>query len=436
MQNSIEAERAVIGAMLIDESIIPEISMIIEPADFYLPSAGRAFGVILQLVSDGKPVDLLTVDGALRALGYQEPTAADLATWADEGAIPSHAAAHAEAVKKYANGRAVTRACQDTLARINEQGEDPHQVGEDLAAKVIDIGMNRHRQFVSLQEGTIAALKTIERATGENAVKYAVPTGLWSIDRRTGGLYRGDLILMAGRTSMGKSAMALGIVEGAARAGYTAAVVSCESPTNSIILRLLSKASGIENRNLRRGHLEDRDFPRISFAAGQISDLPIYLFDRERSWEAIKAALRALKMRKPELALVAVDYVQLLKLRTREDRWQQIGQISAEAKELALELDVPFILLSQISRDVEKRQDKRPTMSDLRESGNLEQDADVIGLLFRPHYYDKSALPDLAELNIAKSRDGETGVIDLVFDEKTASFSDPLDETEAQGSFL
>jgi replicative DNA helicase len=434
MQTSVEIERALIGAMVIEESVIAEVSTIVGPADFYLQSAAKVYECILHLHNERKAVDLFTLQHELKALGRDDPSPSEIAKWAED-ALPSHAVAHAETVKKFSNARAMTRACQDALAKLSELADEPKQIGEGLASKLLQIGSNQRRQFVSLEQATIEVLKSIERAATDGA-RDAVPTGLRSIDRKTGGFFRGQLIIIAGRPSMGKTAIAMTILKGAAQRGYTTAIVSCESPTNSLVLRMLSSASGIENRDLRRGALTDRDYPMITYAAGQISHLPIYLYDRERNWEAIKAMLRALKIKQPELSLVAIDYIQLLQLRTREDRWQQMGQISSEAKELALELDLPFVLLSQISRDVEKRQDKRPNMSDLRESGNLEQDADVIGLLYRPHYYKSDELPDEAEINIAKNRDGATGIMELRFNEQTASFSDPPETAQEQESFI
>lgn len=435
MQSSIEVERAVIGAMVIDDGVIDEISTILAPGDFYSPMMGKVYQAIVDLHSAGKAVDLITIDQEIHRRGYTEPSAADLAEWAD-GVMVSAAPTYAASVKKLAIRRAMTRTFQDGLVKLNELGEEPKEVAEEVATKILQLGSEQRRQFVSVGEIAVSVLKSIERAATEGGLREAVPSGIANLDRKIGGLFRGQLIVIAGRTSMGKTAIAMNMVKGAARRGYTAGVVSCETPSSSIVMRMISAGSGIENRDLRRGNLVDRDYPRITFATGQISKLPIYLHDRERQWEAIKSALRTLKIQQPDLSLVVVDYVQLLRLRSREDRWQQVGQISAESKDLALELDLPLVLLSQISRDVERRQDKRPTMADLRESGNLEQDADVIGLLFRPHYYDESAPADAAELNIAKNRDGATGVIDLAFDEKTTTFFDPADNDEPQESFL
>lgn len=429
-------ERAVIGAMLINPAVIAEVATILKPADFFLLAAGRAAEIIFALHDAGKEIDLLTVDTELKARKIESVEASDLARWAAEIAIASHAVTHAEAVKKFSDARAMTRICQDSLEQLSTLADEPKKIGDQLTTRILQIATGSRRQFVSLEQATVTAIKSIEKSADGKGTADAVPTGLSAFDATTGGLFRGQLVLVAGRTSMGKTALAMTMVKGAAQAGYTAAVVSAESPSNSIVLRLFSAETGIENRDLRRGQLQERDYYLLANAAGRLAQLPIFLYDRERNWETIKAQLRAFKMQHPELALVAIDYVQLLTLRTREDRWQQIGQISSEAKELALELDAALILLSQINRDVEKRQDKRPTLADLRESGNLEQDADVVGLLYRDYYYDHSKPKEEAELDIAKNRDGATGVVDLRFYNRTASFADPPAAPPEQESFL
>lgn len=432
---SIDAERAVIGAIIIDPSVLAEVEAILTPADFYAVTLGKTFDIMLKLRADNKAIDLVTVDQELRARGYQQPTAADLAGYSDN-ALPSSVVTYAGIVKEASVRRAMTAALQAGLAKLNDLNEPAKSVADDVAGRILQIGAEQRREFVLISKMTVATLNSIERAARED-ITDAVPTGLKSIDKKIGGLFRGQLIIIAGRPSMGKTAIATTIAKGAAKLGHAVAVVSCESPTNSLVMRMISSASGVENIKLRTGKLADQDYPKISFAAGQVSSLPIYLYDRERNWEAIRGATRALKIKRPELALVILDYIQLLRVRSRDDRWQQLGQVSAESKELALELDLPFVLLSQINRQAEARADKRPTLGDLRESGNLEQDADVVGLLYRAHYYDLSEPKDGAEINIGKNRDGATGVADLIFDAKTASFSDPPEyATPEQESFL
>jgi replicative DNA helicase len=222
---------------------------------------------------------------------------------------------------------------------------------------------------------------------------------------------------------MGKTSFATTIGKTAAERGYPLAFVSAESPPSKIVLRLLSQASGVENVRLHTGILRDADFGQLTDAAGRLAKLPMWFLGGLRSWERIKAWLRGIKLREPNLALVIIDYAQLLSAPVGEGkRYLEVSKISAESKGLALELNSAVLLLSQLSRDPEKQPNKRPKLSDLRESGSLEQDADQVFLIYREFYYDKSKDRDIAELNIAKNRDGRTGVIKVRFKEETLTF--------------
>jgi replicative DNA helicase len=201
-------------------------------------------------------------------------------------------------------------------------------------------------------------------------------------------------------------------------------------PAAQIGVRIISSETGIENRDLRRGRIAEIDFSRIVHLSGRINPLPFWFLDSDRSWQRLLAKIRALKLKQPELALVIIDYVGLIKTPGDRERYLELGQISSEAKELAMALNIGVILCSQLNRAVESRNDKRPQLSDLRESGNLEQDSDLVMLLFRPGYYDADFKPrDLLYLDIAKNRNGATGLIKLKFDERTVSFHDWTDPT-------
>ena len=225
---------------------------------------------------------------------------------------------------------------------------------------------------------------------------------------------------------MGKTALAVTMALGAAERGYGIYFVSAESPNNKLALRMLAKASGLENRNLRRGQVSDAEITCVIKGASGLNGLPFWLLDRERSWDRIKARIRGLKLREQRLALVVIDYVGLLSAPVpKGERYLELGKISSEAKGLAMELNLGILLLSQLNREVENRPDKKPRLSDLRESGCLEQDADVVGLLYRDAYYNPVVqFRDLAELDIAKNRDGATGIVKLKFREETTSFHD------------
>jgi replicative DNA helicase len=250
----------------------------------------------------------------------------------------------------------------------------------------------------------------------------------------------GEEIIIAGRPGMGKTALGNTIAIGTARAGFGVAFISLESKAETLGQRIIASVTGIENRDLRRAHLSPVEIQNVIESAGELGKLPIHFLDSERSWERIKARIRTIKYKEPGIALVILDYIGLVQVPGSRERYLELGRISSDAKALAMELNVVFVLLSQLNREVESRDNKRPRLSDLRESGNLEQDADIVGLLFRESYYDDEFRPrNLAELNIAKNRDGATGTIKLAFDEKTVSFTDwhsdtPREQREYNGS--
>jgi replicative DNA helicase len=224
---------------------------------------------------------------------------------------------------------------------------------------------------------------------------------------------------------MGKSAFACAVAANVARAGVAVAFVSAESPTDAIFRRILSRETKIENRHFHLGTLKDADAPKITAAIGRLHKDQLYFLDIERRWAAIRAKIENLKLEQDRLGLVVIDYAQLLETERARDRHLEVGQISSESKAMAMELDASVLLLAQVNRAVESRQDKRPILSDLRESGNLEQDADTVAMLYRPTYYgEETDYPRRCELIIRKSRDGMTGMIPLEFDDETVSFSD------------
>jgi replicative DNA helicase len=265
------------------------------------------------------------------------------------------------------------------------------------------------------------------RRDGGKLAPNAIATGFSGIDGRIGGLFRRNLFVVAGRPGMGKSAFACAVAANVARAGIGVAFVSAESPSDAILKRMLSRETQIENRHLQMGTLKDEHFGKIVAAIGRFHGDQLYFLDIERRWPAIRGKIENLKLEQPNLGLAVIDYAQLLEVAGRPDRARhlEVGQISAECKGLAMELGVSVVLLAQVNRGVESRPDKRPLLSDLRESGNIEQDADVVAMLYRPAYYDEdSEFPRRCEFIVRKSRDGVTGMIPLNFQDETVSFSD------------
>jgi replicative DNA helicase len=295
---------------------------------------------------------------------------------------------------------------------------------------LVQLESSRPGGFVHVGAVMIETLKRIETAHDKGSTVTGIPTGFRELDSRLGGIHPGELWVPAGRPGMGKSAFAADIAIGAAKRGYSVCFVSLEMENPRVGQRLLSAATKIENRNLRRGLLAGGDFATIAMEAGRIGKLPLWLLDSDRQWDRIKSKIRSLKLREPNLSLAIIDYVGLISAPVRNaERYLEVGRISAEAKRLALDFHIGVVLLSQLNRDVESRSDKRPQLSDLRESGSLEQDADVVCFLYRDAYYNRETkFRDLAELNVAKNRDGVTGVLKLRFNGQTVSFADWIEQ--------
>jgi len=422
----IPAEKAVLGAMLIEPATIPEVVSSLSPQDFYYDSHRKVYEAMLAIWNRQEPVDLITVSGALG----DQVLAADMAAMADN-AFPSHVQAHAQAVKEATQKRDLLDFIRQAEADLYEPTEDSLSIAGRLGSALSHFQDGGPKGFVHVGEVVNKTLKQVELAHERKSLVTGIPTGLTDFDLRIGGIQPGTLTVLAGRASMGKTALAVTISKNAAVRGDGVAFITAESPAPKIVQRMLAEASGIENRNLLRGKVTDAELTRLTAQATCVGNLPLWLLDSDRSWDRIKAKLRSLKLRESNLALVVLDHVGILSAPVpKGERYLEIGRISSESKGIAIELELGIVLLSQLNREVESRTGKRPRLSDLRESGCLEQDGDVVGLLYREAYYNENEnapYSDLAELNIAKNRDGRTGVIKLRFQEETVSFTDWTD---------
>ncbi len=425
LPQNIDMERAILGAILTDQDaavgMIPELQF----DDFYVPSHIRLFDVISKLFYAGMSVDILSVDAELRLRREEKLTAASLCDMVGM-IVPAIAMSYMPTLKKLSRARALIRLYVSSTDKLFDLDE-PITVGVECATETMRICEDKITGFEPIANPMGRAMRDLEKAVEDGvSLVSAVPSGLAAIDAKIGGLGKGQLIIIGGRPGMGKTSLALTISRNASMRGYPVAFVSAESPSESLALRLLSGFSEVENNVIRTGRLQDIEISRVIAGAARVSALPLSSLDKQRSWDAIKASLRTLKMRVMNLALVAVDYVGLLRAPTREaKRYLEVGRISSEAKELALELGVPFLLLSQLNRSLENRDDKRPSLADLRESGDLEQDADVVLFPYRPAYYDRDFQPrDMMELAIAKNRDGPVGYAELSYNERLTLVED------------
>jgi len=432
---NLEAESSVLGGILLENEAINRVLEVLTPDDFYRESHRRIFLAMIDLYNRKEPIDLITLSDFLKVKGDLEVVGGSnyLASLASTIPTSANIQYHASIVREKAQRRwlisVLTQACGDLY---EDTCEDSLAITARLCTTLSSLQNGVPKGFVHVGDVVDKTVKQIEQAYERQDPVTGIPTGLADFDNRVGGIHRGTLTVIAGRPSMGKTAIGVTIAKNAAEKGYGVAFVSAESPAPRIVQRILAGASGIENRDLMRGKLTDEEFIELTRQATRVTNLPLWLLDSDRSWDRIKAKVRALKLKEPNLALVILDYVGLLSAQLhgerRLERYLEIGRISSEAKGLAIDLDLGILLLSQLNREVEGRTDKKPKLSDLRESGNLEQDGDLIGLLYREIYYNENArYKDLAELEIAKNRDGCTGIIKLRFQEETVSFSDWLE---------
>lgn len=428
---NLEAETSVLGAIVLENEVISRILETLSPEDFYRESHRQIFRAMMALSDQHEPIDLLTLSEILKARGELEGVggSAYIASFVETVPTAVNVESHARIVREASNKRKLLSALREAEEELCSSAEDFASVAGRLSTALSRLQSGGSKSFVPMEEVVLDTLKRIERRYERykrGSLVTGIPTGFRELDNALGGIHPGELFIIAGRPSMGKTALAAGVARGAAERGFGVAFVTAESPAPEIVQRLMAEATGIENRNLRRGKLDERDFGPLVARAGVLGKLPIWWLDSDRGWDRIKAKIRALKLRVPALSLIVLDYVGLISAPVpKGERYLEIGRISSEAKSLAMELAIGFVLLSQLNRDLEARPDKRPKLSDLRESGNLEQDADVVGLLFRPHYYDKTFKPaDQTELIIAKARNGDTGALLFRFNDLTTSFHD------------
>jgi replicative DNA helicase len=417
----VEAEQATLGGMLLSKDTIDAVSEILAPGDFYRPIHKTVFDAILRLHAKGEPADSRTVTGALFDSGdlVRVGGAPYLHTLTE--CVPT--AANATYYARIVADRAVSRRLVEAGIRITQLGygsaaaEGIELSGVvDLAQQAVyDITVDRAvGEYSRLDDLLQPTLDDIEAAAGKDGEMTGVPTGFKDLDRLLNGLQPGQVVIVAGRPGLGKSTVGLDIARHAAiRAGMPSAFFTLEMSKVEMVTRLLSAEARVPMHILRSGQLSDDDWSRLARRMGEISEAPIFVDDTPSMGLAeIRAKARQLK-RRHGLKLLVVDYLQLMSSPKRtESRQQEVSDLSRNLKLLAKEIECPIIAVSQLNRGPENRQDKRPQLSDLRESGSIEQDADVVILLHRDDYYDKeSARAGEADFIVAKHRNGPTDTI-------------------------
>ncbi len=416
-----DAERSVLGAMLLERDALLQAVELLAPEDFYRPAHARVFAAMQSLFERSEPVDEVTVAAELKARGDLDKVGGAAAMAALTESVPSAANAghYAQIVRSRALMRRLIQVATAIATTGYEAGAEIDLMLDDAEAKIFEITRAReHRSFVPIKEVVKDAFKRIETLYQKKESVTGVPTGFVDLDRLTSGLQSGDLIIVAGRPSMGKTALALNMAQHAALKHKTSvAVFSLEMSKEQLVMRMLCSEGRIDSHRLRGGFLRDTDWPKLARAAGTIAEAPLFIDDTGAlSILEVRAKARRLQAQHG-LGMIVLDYLQLMRGRaSTEGREREISEISRGLKALAKELAVPVVALSQLNRSLEQRTDKRPLLSDLRESGAIEQDADVICFVYRDDYYHPdSEKKGLAEIIVGKQRNGPTGTVELRF---------------------
>lgn len=431
---AIDAEKSVLGAMLLDKDAIIKIIDILTPEDFYEDRHGLIYEAMLSLFEKRRPIDIVTLSEVLESADQIKVVGGSsyLADLVNE--TPS--AANIVHYAQICRDKAVLRRLIGVAGNITELGYDENGETSDTLDKAEQALFSVSQKFLKNKFVPIHSVLTeafdridkIHKDKDKGAIR-GVPSGFRDLDNITAGFQNSDLIILAARPSMGKTSFALNLAENAAiDEKIPVGIFSLEMSKDQLIDRLLSSQSGVDSWKLRTGNLSDEDFPKIGYAMGVLSEAPIFIDDSAgANVMEVRAKARRLQM-EHGLGLIIIDYLQLMEGRSRSgesNRVQEISEISRSLKGLARELQVPVIALSQLSRAVEHRDNKRPQLSDLRESGSIEQDADVVMFLYRDEYYNpESEHKGITEILIKKHRNGPTGMSELFFNPAQMRFAD------------
>lgn len=425
---NIEAEQSVLGSMLLDRDAIIAASEILRPTDFYREAHQKIFQAMLALTDRNEPVDLVTLTEELRQKNQLEAVGGTIGLTMLANVVPTSANVvyYARIVREKAVLRSLINAATRIVTRSFEASDNVDEILDEAEQAIFEVSRRSSNQgFSSMKEILKGTFERIDRLWGNRSGITGVPTGFPDLDRMTCGLQNADLIIIAARPSMGKTTLALNIAQHiAVSEKLPVAIFSLEMSKEQLVQRMLCALAGIDSHRLRSGFLAEEDYPKLTRAAGPLSEAPLFIDDTAAiSVMEMRAKARRLKA-EHGLSAVFVDYLQLMRGGERaENRQQEISAISRSLKALAKELDVPVIALSQLSREVEKRDKKRPVLSDLLESGGIEANADLVAFIYREGYYREDAENRyLTDIIIAKQRNGPVGTIQLYFKENQNKF--------------
>ncbi|WP_017756735.1 replicative DNA helicase [Calidifontibacillus oryziterrae] len=420
--HNIEAEQAIIGAVFLEPSSLTVASEILLPEDFYRSSHTKIFTIMLDLFEKGEPVDLVTVTAELadRKLLEEIGGVTYLSDLANSVPTAANVEYYARIVEEKSILRRLIRAATLIVTDGYNRDDDVESLLNDAEKSILEVSNRKNTSgFRNIKDVLVNVYDNIEVLHNRKGDVTGIPTGFVDLDRITAGFQRNDLIIVAARPSVGKTAFALNIAQNVAlKTDENVAIFSLEMGAEQLVMRMLCAEGNINAQSLRTGKMTEDDWKKLTMAMGSLSNGGIFIDDTPGiRVSEIRSRCRRLQQEQG-LGMILIDYLQLIQGsgRSGENRQQEVSEISRSLKALARELNVPVIALSQLSRGVESRQDKRPIMSDIRESGSIEQDADIVAFLYRDDYYDKeSENKNIIEIIIAKQRNGPVGTVELAF---------------------
>jgi replicative DNA helicase len=434
---AVEAEQSVLGAMMLSKDAIADVVEVIKPGDFYRPAHQLIYDAVLDLYARGEPADAVTVSAELTHNGQLNRVGGAPYLHTLISSVPT--AANAEYYAAIVADRATLRRLVTAGTRIVQMGYDASSGNTDVVgtvddvvdraqAEIYDVTERRTSEdYVHIESLLQATLDEIEKISSTGGIGTGIPTGFQHLDEITNGLHPGQMVTVAGRPGSGKSTLALDFARSAAvKNQKPTAIFSLEMGKMEIMMRLFAAEAGVALQNMRSGHMSDTDWRRLALRSSELADAPLFIDDSPNlTMMEIRAKARRLRQRH-DLSLVIIDYLQLMTSGKRvESRQQEVSEFSRSMKLLAKELDVPVVALSQLNRGPEQRTDKKPLLSDLRESGSIEQDSDVVLLVHRPDLYEpETERAGEADLIIAKHRNGPTATVAVAFQGRYSRFAD------------
>ncbi|SDW99938.1 replicative DNA helicase [Paenibacillus sp. CF384] len=419
---NMEAEQAVLGAVLLQTEALITAMERLRSEDFYLPSHQLLFEAMVELGEASQPIDLVTLTAYLQDRQQLEEIGGVSYLAKLGNAVPTAANVdyYAQIVEEKSMLRRLIRTATNIVSEGYAAAENVGAMLSDAEARIMELSNRRSSTgFISIRDVLMEVFEKVEQLYSNKGGSTGIPSGFTDLDKMTAGFQKNDLIIVAARPSVGKTAFALNIAQNVGvRARETVAIFSLEMSAAQLVQRMICAESNVDAGRLRTGYLEGDDWEKLTMAIGSLSEAQIFIDDTPGiTVSDIRAKCRRLKKERG-LGMILIDYLQLIQGRGKagENRQQEVSEISRTLKQIARELEVPVIALSQLSRGVEQRQDKRPMMSDLRESGSIEQDADIVAFLYRDDYYDKeSEKKNIIEIIIAKQRNGPVGTVELAF---------------------